>query len=240
MERVQAVKKLNSILRERLNFQRQPILCTTLYRNPILYKRATLVAHLTNFSLEFFMQFFTQDAPPLFLHHGAKKSKMTKNSNQGGGGPDEAFPFSLLMAEKKQWWWDNLDKHAKTSSKLAEENETGTHGKMATQRASVGRPLPLRGQTRNKLMNSRLGHTIADHSFQTERKGATRCSLTLLKTRLPNHCQRKQFCASKKFEKKKQHKIPEAPKNQSVRKETFLKEQKQLWSSWTHDIWSHK
>ena len=39
MEIVQAVKKLNSILRERLNFRRWPILCTTLYRN--LYKRAT-------------------------------------------------------------------------------------------------------------------------------------------------------------------------------------------------------
>ena len=32
MEIVQAVKKLNSILRERLNFRRRPILCTTLYR----------------------------------------------------------------------------------------------------------------------------------------------------------------------------------------------------------------
>ena len=35
MEIVQAVKKLNSISRERLNFRRWPILCTTLYRNPI-------------------------------------------------------------------------------------------------------------------------------------------------------------------------------------------------------------
>ena len=35
MEIVQAVKKLNSISRERLNFRRQPILCTTLYGNPI-------------------------------------------------------------------------------------------------------------------------------------------------------------------------------------------------------------
>ena len=35
MEIVQAVKKLNSILRERLNFRRRPILCTSLYRNPM-------------------------------------------------------------------------------------------------------------------------------------------------------------------------------------------------------------
>ena len=35
METVQAVKKLYSISRERLNFRRRPILCTTLYRNPM-------------------------------------------------------------------------------------------------------------------------------------------------------------------------------------------------------------
>ena len=34
MEVVQAVKKLISISRERLNFKRRPISCTTLYRNP--------------------------------------------------------------------------------------------------------------------------------------------------------------------------------------------------------------
>ena len=42
------------------------------------------MAHLTNFSFEFFYDIFTEDASPLFLYHGAKKSKMTKNSNQGG------------------------------------------------------------------------------------------------------------------------------------------------------------
>ena len=34
MEIVQAIKRLNLISRERLNFRRRPILCTTLYRNP--------------------------------------------------------------------------------------------------------------------------------------------------------------------------------------------------------------
>ena len=33
MEIVQAVKKLNSISRERLDFRRRPSLCTTLYSN---------------------------------------------------------------------------------------------------------------------------------------------------------------------------------------------------------------
>ena len=49
-----------------------------------LCKRATSVAHLTNFSFEFFYEIFTEDASLLLLYHGAKKSKMTKNSNQGG------------------------------------------------------------------------------------------------------------------------------------------------------------
>ena len=49
-----------------------------------LRKRPTSVAHLTNFSFEFFNEIFTEDASLLFLYHGAKKSKMTKNSNQGG------------------------------------------------------------------------------------------------------------------------------------------------------------
>ena len=44
------------------------------------------MAHLTNFSFEFFYEIFTEDASLLvpLLCHGAKKSKMTKNSNQGG------------------------------------------------------------------------------------------------------------------------------------------------------------
>ena len=42
------------------------------------------MAHLTNFSFEFFYKIFTEDASLPFLYHGAKKSKMTKNSNQGG------------------------------------------------------------------------------------------------------------------------------------------------------------
>ena len=42
------------------------------------------MAHLTNFSFEVFHEMFTEDASLLFLYHGAKKSKETKNSNQGG------------------------------------------------------------------------------------------------------------------------------------------------------------
>ena len=42
---------------------------------------------MTNFSFEFFYKIFTEDASRPLLYYGAKKSKMTKNSNQGGGGP---------------------------------------------------------------------------------------------------------------------------------------------------------
>ena len=42
------------------------------------------MAHLTNVSFEFFYENFIEDASLLFLYHDAKKSKMTKNSNQGG------------------------------------------------------------------------------------------------------------------------------------------------------------
>ena len=34
--------------------------------------------------LRIFYKLFTEDASLLSLYHGAKKSKMTKNSNQGG------------------------------------------------------------------------------------------------------------------------------------------------------------
>ena len=42
------------------------------------------MAHLTNFSFEFLYEIFIEDASLRLLNHGAKKSKMTKNSNQGG------------------------------------------------------------------------------------------------------------------------------------------------------------
>ena len=42
------------------------------------------MAHLTNFSFEFLKKIFAEDASLCLLYRGAKKSKMTKNSNQGG------------------------------------------------------------------------------------------------------------------------------------------------------------
>ena len=98
MKLVQAVKKLNSISGTRLNFRRRPILCTTLYRNPIQVSNfgGTFDQHF----LRIFYAIFTQGAPLLFLYHGAKKSKMTKNSNQGG--PRKARKFRFLEDNGKR------------------------------------------------------------------------------------------------------------------------------------------
>ena len=72
MEIVQAVKKLNKIPRERLNF---PETADFVYNFETLRKRPTSVAHLTNFSFEFFYEIFTEDASQFLLSHGAKKVK---------------------------------------------------------------------------------------------------------------------------------------------------------------------
>ena len=120
MEIVQAVKKLNSISRERLNFRRRPILCTTLYRNPM--QASNFGAPLTNFSFEFFYKIFTEDASLPLLYDGAKKSKMTKNSNQGGPAlnghrcgaeiRNELILSALSVAKKNSHFWFRLSQMA--------------------------------------------------------------------------------------------------------------------------------
>ena len=47
------------------------------------------MAQLTNLAFEFFYEIFTEDASLRLLYHGAKKSKMTKNPNQGGPAEEE-------------------------------------------------------------------------------------------------------------------------------------------------------
>ena len=82
MEIVQRVKKLNSILRARLNFRRRPIVCTALYRNPMqasnfggAFDQLFLWICLWNFH----KRCLSTSSIPC-----CKKVKMTKNSNQGG------------------------------------------------------------------------------------------------------------------------------------------------------------
>ena len=92
MEIVGAVKKLNSISRERLNFLRRPILCSALYRN--LMQTSNFGGTFDQLYLRIFYKTFTEDASLPLLYHGAKKSKMTKNSNQGGGSSPSTLPLS--------------------------------------------------------------------------------------------------------------------------------------------------
>ena len=84
MEIVQAVKKLNSISRARLNFRRRPFLCTNLYRNPI--QASNFGGSFDQLFLEFFLCNFHRRCASTFSIQWCKKFKMTKNSNQGGGG----------------------------------------------------------------------------------------------------------------------------------------------------------
>ena len=77
MEIVQAVKKLNSISREQLNFRRRPILCTTLYTEKP-YTREQLRWHIwpifSTFPLNLFMK-FSHKMPLYFFYTRVQKSQ---------------------------------------------------------------------------------------------------------------------------------------------------------------------
>ena len=66
MEIVQAVKKVQFNLARAIELSETAEYCAQPCIET-LYKRATSVAHLTNFSFEFFYAIFTQDAPLPFL-----------------------------------------------------------------------------------------------------------------------------------------------------------------------------
>ena len=80
---VQAVKKLNSISRERLNFRRRPVLCTTLYRN--LMQASNFGGTFDQlFLLNFFMNFSQKMPLYVFYTMVQKSQKWPKTPNQGG------------------------------------------------------------------------------------------------------------------------------------------------------------
>ena len=76
-------KKFNSISRVRLNFRRRPILCTTLYRNPM---------HASNFGGPFDQLFlwiiirFWQKMPLNVFYAMVQKWPKTQIKGEGGGG----------------------------------------------------------------------------------------------------------------------------------------------------------
>ena len=82
MEIVQEVKKLNSISWKRLNFRRQPILCTTLYRN--LMQASNFGGTFAQLFLRIILNDFHRRCISSSSIPWCKKSKKTKNWNQGG------------------------------------------------------------------------------------------------------------------------------------------------------------
>ena len=87
---IQVVKKLNSISRERLNFRRRPILCTTLYRN--LMQASNFGGHIwTTFPLNFFYEIFTEDASQRPLDPICKELSLTPLDHRW------ALKFAMLV-----------------------------------------------------------------------------------------------------------------------------------------------
>ena len=84
-------KKVKFNLPSAIELRRQPILCTTLFRN--FMQASNFGGTFDQLSFEFVNEIFTEDASLLLLYHGAKKSKMTKNSNQGGVLPKAYFRY---------------------------------------------------------------------------------------------------------------------------------------------------
>ena len=82
MKIVQAIKKLNSISRARLNFRRRPF-CVQLCIET-LCKRAILVAHLTNFSFEFLWNFHRRCVFTSSIPWCKKSQKWPKTQIKGG------------------------------------------------------------------------------------------------------------------------------------------------------------
>ena len=84
------------------------------------------MAHLTNFSFEFFYEIFTEDASLLFLYHGAKKSKMTKNSNQGGPALKMPCATDLKLSNNLN---DNIQRTVLCFSQLKVSRQARSSGK---------------------------------------------------------------------------------------------------------------
>ena len=73
IEIVQRVKKLNSISRARMNFRRRPILCTTLYRNPMQVSK--FGGAFDQLFLWFVFMEFSQKMPLSFFYTMVQKSQ---------------------------------------------------------------------------------------------------------------------------------------------------------------------
>ena len=99
MEIVQAVKKLNSISRKRLNFRRRPILCTTLYRTES-YASEQLWWHIwPTFPSNFFIK-FSQKMPLYLFYTIVQKSQKWPKTQIKGWSCLKSFAYSCACCQK--------------------------------------------------------------------------------------------------------------------------------------------
>ena len=122
------------------------------------------MAHLTNFSFDFFWN-FTEDAS-LLLYHGAKKSKMTKNSNQGGGGsvsPTAFYNGSLFNCDPGV-----LIQGSKNLS--SNTRQGGSKQKILVAKVAVKLEASLTGRSRRTLVSADARGTLSAQLSRTEKE----------------------------------------------------------------------
>ena len=122
IEKVQAIKKLNSISRARLNFRRRPFLCTTLYRN--LMQTGNFGGTFDQLFLRIILWNFHRRCLSICAIPWCKTSRMTKNSNQGGG---SCLKIPLLQTFLQVGHDPIPQKCQLSNSGVSRRNGTGKH-----------------------------------------------------------------------------------------------------------------
>ena len=116
-----------------MKFRRLPILCTTLYRNPM--QVSNVGGTFDQLFLSLFYEIFTEDASLLLIYHGAKKSNMTTNSNQGGSclkgvkRPDtgDVLACRISFTNRTPFLWNMLPREVQVSSSMSALREKSFH-----------------------------------------------------------------------------------------------------------------
>ena len=101
-------EKLNSISRERLNFRRRPILCTTLYRNPM--QASNFGGIFDQLFLRIFIKFSQKMPLYLFYTMVQKSQKWPKTQIKGGPALILYYGFAkigtrLPLYHHSYAWW---------------------------------------------------------------------------------------------------------------------------------------
>ena len=120
MEIVRRIKKLNSISRARLNFLRRPILCTTLYRNPM--QASNFSGTFDQLFLWIYLCNFHRGLPLYFFYTMVQKSQKWPKT-QIKGGPslnnDPARTWKHQVVSLMRAWHSSLFRLVSTQIALA-------------------------------------------------------------------------------------------------------------------------